>query len=201
MFARRVCPVPPGLSRPTTPTEAEPCKSTALNWDFKEKPALFFKQVYKEILIQDNNTCQQCPVIVLPFVVLLGNNFPAGEAPAGVPQPSVCGGICPEREEPLPGQQFCQARGAGRKTSPEGSPSLFTICPSPSLPLFVTKMHLFDLGGGLTPQLLNCTPQLLLFFFKREVKEETMGRKIKNHLSLPFSPALHSRLAVRIAAD
>lgn len=48
-------------------------------------------------------------------------------------------------------------------------------------------MHLFDLGGGLTPQLLNCTPhpQLLLFFFKKEVKEETMGQKIKE----PFQPS------------
>lgn len=37
--------------------------------------SLFFNQAYKKIVIKDNNTCQCCPVIVLGFVVLLGNNF------------------------------------------------------------------------------------------------------------------------------
>ena len=105
----------------------------ALNWDFKEKPALFFKQVYKEILIQDNNTCQQCPVIVLPFVVLLGNNFPAGEAPAGTPCFSICHRICPPEGLPLVLQRFRQL-GAQRKTSRKGLRGRFTICPSPPPP-------------------------------------------------------------------
>nr|KAF6506036.1 hypothetical protein HJG63_007889 [Rousettus aegyptiacus] len=131
--------------------------SQALNWNIKEKPALFFKQVYKEILIQDNNTRQQCPVIVLPFVVLLGNNFPAGEAPAGTPCFSICDWICPPEGLPHVLQQFCQL-GAQRKTSPEGSPQpqRFTICPSLLPPLSLwQKCNLFDLWGGLKPQLLN----------------------------------------------
>lgn len=123
------------------PPHSEPCKSTALNWDFKEKPALFFKQVYKEILIQDNNTCQQCPVIVLPFVVLLGNNFPAGEAPAGTSCFSICDWICPPE-----GLALCDSSFASwdppqppRKTSPEGSLQRFTICPSPPPPPLCSK--------------------------------------------------------------
>lgn len=43
--------------------------------------SLFFNQAYKEIVIKDNNTCQCCPVIVLCFVVLLGNNFSPCVAP------------------------------------------------------------------------------------------------------------------------
>lgn len=115
--------------------------SQALNWNIKEKPALFFKQVYKEILIQDNNTCQQCPVIILPFVVLLGNNFPAGEAPAGMPCFSICDWICPPERLPHVLQQFRQL-GAQRKISPEGSPQpIYHLpLPSPSI-LFVAKMQ------------------------------------------------------------
>lgn len=43
--------------------------------------SLFFNQAYKEIVIKDNSTCQCCPVIVLCFVVLLGNNFSPCVAP------------------------------------------------------------------------------------------------------------------------
>jgi len=43
--------------------------------------SLFFNQAYKEIVIKGNNTCQFCPVIVLGFVVLLGNNFSPCVAP------------------------------------------------------------------------------------------------------------------------
>lgn len=116
----------------------------ALNLDFKEKAAPFFKQVYKEILIQDNNTCQQCPVIVLPFVVLLGNNFPAGEAPAGTSCFAICDWICP-----LEGLPLCTG------VLPAGHPTPLLkkditvrvpaaqLPPAPplSLPLFVTKMQ------------------------------------------------------------
>lgn len=130
---------PPDFPSPAIPHHGwEPCLSQALNWDIKGKPALFFKQVYKEILIQDNNTCQQCPVIVLPFVVLLGNNFPAGKAPAGTPCFSICDWICPPEGLPHALHQFCQL-GAQRKTSPEGSRSRFTICPSPPPPPLCSK--------------------------------------------------------------
>jgi hypothetical protein len=109
-------PSPSDFSSLTTPHSASQWLWTGTS---KRNRTLFFKQVYKEILIQDNNTCQRCPVIALPFVVLLGNNFPAAAAPAGSPCFSICDPICPPEGLSLTPLKLCQL-GASRKTSQEG---------------------------------------------------------------------------------